>query len=328
MSPQAIITASVCALIFLACNGVSDSGSATIDAASVNATVHSTDTVATVHEPDTVLTYGLRTADDAINYMESSPYAEKYAEGILPRMASDNLDYTERLLKSPYDYFIVVDKPSMHVVLYDRFGREQKAYKMACSKRYGTKHKRRDNRTPEGFFSAEGVYNSTDWLYTNDDGYTSPVKGQYGPRFIRLKTDVTRQVGIHGTCSPGALGRRASHGCIRIHNDNILELVSYVTVGMPIIVNPSELDQKVNREEGYTIPSINIGKPMHVQTPKPVEKPEISATSSDSIATETPEAEPIKPEPESNPETEAPTGPTQMPGNDPVSVPSEPELPD
>ncbi len=37
-------------------------------------------------------------------------------------------------------------------------------------------------------------------------------------------------------------------------------MIKYVEVGTPIIVNPSERDQKVNREEGYTIPSINIGK--------------------------------------------------------------------
>lgn len=222
-------------------------------------------------KPDTVLTHDVASADEAIAYMESSEYADRYARGILPAMARDNLAYATRLLKSPYNYFIVVDKPSMYVVLYDRFGVEQHAYRMACSKKYGTKHKRRDNRTPEGFFSAEGIYNSTDWLYTDDDGNTSKVKGQFGPRFIRLKTDVTTQIGIHGTCAPWALGRRASHGCIRIHNDNIMELVKYVEPGTPIIVNPSERDQKVNREEGYEIPSINIGKPAKKQ-PAPAEE--------------------------------------------------------
>lgn len=221
-------------------------------------------------EPDTVLTYSLASVDDAMAYMSSTPYAQAYESGILPAIASDNLDYAEKLLRSHYNYFIIVDKPSMNVVLYDRFGREVKCYKMACSKRYGTKHKRRDNRTPEGFFSAEGVYDSTDWLYTDDDGNTSQVKGQFGPRFIRLKTDVTRQIGIHGTCAPWALGRRTSHGCIRIHNDNILELVDYVSVGMPIIVNPSERDQEVNREEGCDVPSIDIGK---VKKPKPKKEP-------------------------------------------------------
>ena len=68
---------------------------------------------------------------------------------------------------------------------------------MACAKNYGTKHKKADSRTPEGFFEVEGIYNSTDWLYTDDDGVTSKKKGQFGPRFIRLKIPVTSQIGIH-----------------------------------------------------------------------------------------------------------------------------------
>ena len=214
--------------------------------------------------------------------MESTPGADRYRRGILPAMAKDNLDYCKRLLQSPHDYFIVVDKPSMNVVLFDRYGVEIHSYKMACSRHYGTKHKRRDNRTPEGFFSAEGIYNSTEWLYTDDDGNTSQTKGQFGPRFIRLKTDVTTQVGIHGTCSPWSLGKRVSHGCIRIHNDNILELVKYVEVGTPIIVNPSKRDQQINIEEGCDIPSINIGKTRET----PVEKPKAdTVTKPDSIVT-------------------------------------------
>ena len=214
----------------------------------------------------------ISTSRQAIDFMNSSPDADAYSQGILPKMAKENPDYAIRLLKNPHDYFIVVDKPSMFVVLYDKFGREKQSYKMACSKKYGTKHKRRDNRTPEGFFTAEGIYDSTDWLYTDDDGKTYPTKGQFGPRFIRLKTDVSRQIGIHGTCAPWALGRRASHGCIRIHNDNIMKLVEFVEVGTPIIVNPSDRDQKVNREEGFTVPSISIGKVKHQEKPK--EEPE------------------------------------------------------
>lgn len=231
-------------------------------------------------EPDTILNCDIATAAEAIDFMESTPGADRYRRGILPAMSKDNLDYCKRLLQSPHDYFIVVDKPSMNVVLFNRYGVEIHSYKMACSRHYGTKHKRRDNRTPEGFFSAEGIYNSTEWLYTDDDGNTSQTKGQFGPRFIRLKTDVTTQVGIHGTCSPWSLGKRVSHGCIRIHNDNILELVKYVEVGTPIIVNPSKRDQQINIEEGCDIPSINIGKTRET----PVEKPKTdTVTKPDSI---------------------------------------------
>lgn len=302
LSTAVMIAAAAFAAFVTGCGNKPDDGSATIDAAAANAAQQPSVFAEPEPEPepDIVLTYKLKSAEDAIAYMDSSAYASQYAEGILHRMAADNLDYTERLLRSPYNYFVVVDKPSMFVVLFDRFGREVKAYKMACSKRYGTKHKRRDNRTPEGFFSADGIYDSTEWLYTDDDGNTSQVKGQFGPRFIRLKTDVTKQVGIHGTCAPWSLGRRASHGCIRIHNDNILDLVKYVVVGTPIIVNPSEADQKVNREEDCVVPTINIGKPVHEQVPAPEEKKE---ESKEKQAADTPAAVTPVPAPDMLPDT-------------------------
>lgn len=199
------------------------------------------------------------TYDAVMKRMRTSGHWAEYQQGIIPQMASDCLEYADRLLNNTHQYFIVVDKASMNVILYDKYGREVKAYRTACSKYYGTKHKKADNRTPEGFFVAQGIYDSTDWLYTNDWGVTSQARGQFGPRFIRLKTPVTSQVGIHGTASPGSLGRRVSHGCIRIANPNILELVKYAKPGMPIIVNPSTTDMAVNKKEGYNIPRIVTG---------------------------------------------------------------------
>lgn len=230
----------------------------------------SLDTATALPEEETVKPVPIRrnidslaTAEQALDYMQNSGHWSEYQEGIIPSVLGQDLDYGRRLINNRFDHFIIVDKQSMHVILYDKYGREQKSYLMACSRKYGTKHKRRDNRTPEGFFTAGGVYDSTDWLYTNDDGYTSPAKGQFGPRFIRVKNPVSSQIGIHGTSARHSPGRRASHGCIRLLNENILELVKYVHSGMPIIVNPSDRDQAVNKDEGYDIVQLNIGKSKH-----------------------------------------------------------------
>lgn len=194
-------------MLLMSCGkSASDSGSITVDADSV------TTAMDTAHAlPDTITAAPAQTVDNrldslasaetTINYMKNSGHWDAYQAGIIPSILEQNLDYARRLLRNQKDHFIIVDKQSMNVILYDKYGREKKCYLMACSRYFGTKHKRRDNRTPEGFFSAEGIYNSTDWLYTNDDGYTSPARGQFGPRFIRLKTPVTSQVGIHGTAA-------------------------------------------------------------------------------------------------------------------------------
>lgn len=225
-----------------------------IDDSIVSDTVVLTDSVV---KPEKVL-LEFASADDAIKYMEQSEHADKYRSGILPSIAKENLKYATKLLNNDFDRFLVVDKSEMTIFLFDKYGRREKSYKMACAKKYGTKHKKADSRTPEGFFSVEGIYDSTDWLFTDDYGKTSKVKGQFGPRFIRIKNPVTTQIGIHGTCAPWSIGGRVSHGCIRITNEQIMELVKLVEPGMPVIINPGPKDVYVNESEGYNIPVITI----------------------------------------------------------------------
>lgn len=230
------------------------------------------------------LDYDVSMTEELMEFMRNSEHWDEYKNGIIPSIAQQSVEYAKKLLANAHPYFIIVDKGSRYVILYNRFGEEVDRYKMCCSRKYGTKHAKRDNRTPEGFFAAGLTYDSTDWLYTDDDGKTSQVKGQYGPRFIRVTNPVTSQVGIHGTCAPWSLGGRSSHGCIRIHNDNIMKLVEYVVPGTPIIINPSDKDQAVNREEGYKVVQLILGKKKRETKHK--EKPDSTTqpTPNDSIA--------------------------------------------
>jgi lipoprotein-anchoring transpeptidase ErfK/SrfK len=41
---------------------------------------------------------------------------------------------------------------------------------------------------------------------------------------------------IHGTNDPSSIGRFVSHGCIRMHNADVLDLYSRVSIGTPVYV--------------------------------------------------------------------------------------------
>jgi lipoprotein-anchoring transpeptidase ErfK/SrfK len=44
--------------------------------------------------------------------------------------------------------------------------------------------------------------------------------------------------GIHGTNDPASIGHEVSHGCIRMYNENVLQLAALVPLGTRVTVRP------------------------------------------------------------------------------------------
>lgn len=69
----------------------------------------------------------------------------------------------------------------------------------------------------------------------NSKYYTDP-NGVYGPRKMRLYAQsgsswTYTAYGIHGTNEPWVIGTKASHGCIRLYNKDILDLFPQIALG-------------------------------------------------------------------------------------------------
>lgn len=86
----------------------------------------------------------------------------------------------------------------------------------------------------------------------------------YGPRFYRIsypnENDIARYeeakkngslptkngripsigsgIALHGNNDPDSIGQLASSGCIRMYNDDIIELEQYIQVGTPVLILP------------------------------------------------------------------------------------------
>ncbi len=54
-----------------------------------------------------------------------------------------------------------------------------------------------------------------------------------GPRALVLAAD---EYAIHGTNRPDSIGTKASYGCIRMFNHDIIDLFTRVSVGTPVVV--------------------------------------------------------------------------------------------
>ncbi|MEA5519161.1 L,D-transpeptidase [Limnoraphis robusta] len=59
-----------------------------------------------------------------------------------------------------------------------------------------------------------------------------------GMRWIGFWTDGTNYIGFHGTPNEDTVGQAASHGCIRMLNQDVQLLFDKVTIGTPVIVQP------------------------------------------------------------------------------------------
>ena len=59
-----------------------------------------------------------------------------------------------------------------------------------------------------------------------------------GARWIGFWSDGKTQIGFHGTNQEDSIGQAVSHGCIRLRNQDILDLYERVGLGVPVTVTP------------------------------------------------------------------------------------------
>ena len=87
-----------------------------------------------------------------------------------------------------------------------------------------------DCRTPEGEFRILSIEDSSDWKRGGERAY--------GPLFLRLDCPPWKGIAIHGTSEPDSVGRRSTRGCIRMRNEDLLELAEAVQVGTRVTILP------------------------------------------------------------------------------------------
>lgn len=95
--------------------------------------------------------------------------------------------------------------------------------RMPCSTGTGIPADGYNGKTPNGIYRISEVVNSSRLGWPNHDSPRKP----YGPHLCYLETldGKDTSMGIHGTDEPDKLGQAITHGCIRVSNENIAQLV-------------------------------------------------------------------------------------------------------
>ncbi|CAD5932199.1 Putative L,D-transpeptidase YqjB [Planktothrix tepida] len=93
--------------------------------------------------------------------------------------------------------------------------------------------------TPTGNFKVMQKIENPVW----QDPWTGEVRSPgpnsaLGLRWIGFWTDGKDVIGFHGTPTINSIGQAASHGCVRMRNEDVVALFEQVEVGTPVIVEP------------------------------------------------------------------------------------------
>jgi hypothetical protein len=190
-------------------------------------------------------------------------------------------------------YAIYIDKKTQKLSLFRKAEWVRIAeYDVSTGRNFGNKMESGDYKTPETpylngnsykpYFMITSINDSSRWNFEN-------IMGAYGPWFMRLNCGTWSgrnynpagqcPIGIHGVPDlaiynpdfKDKIGTPASHGCIRMYNNEVSELRYIVGVGTPVFVigDESYLQQTASQNTSQNT-SAHIAKPAPANASRPI----------------------------------------------------------
>lgn len=138
--------------------------------------------------------------------------------------------------------FIIISKQDMMLYHYNYKGELLQKSGIACGKNIGNKQNIGDYKTPEGVFRIGQIKDASTWSHDFKGDSLGEIAGAYGPFFISLDVPGHKGIGIHGTHDPNSIGTRASEGCIRLPNEELIKLVKRINTATVVVITPSQSD--------------------------------------------------------------------------------------
>jgi lipoprotein-anchoring transpeptidase ErfK/SrfK len=141
-------------------------------------------------------------------------------------------DVTTKQLAEKYDTVLVIDRGGYRLRLFKRL-KLKRTYPIAVGQ-IGLE-------TPAGLYKVQNKAVNPAWNVPNSD-WAGELAGRVIPGGVPenpLKArwlGIYNGAGIHGTDARGSIGTNASHGCIRMLVEDVIELYDQVPVGAPVYI--------------------------------------------------------------------------------------------
>jgi lipoprotein-anchoring transpeptidase ErfK/SrfK len=142
----------------------------------------------------------------------------------------------------PIPKILVVDRDAFSLKLYER---PENSYEFEVAVKFPVAVGAKGFQTPRGLYLINTKAKNPDWQMPNSEWVPKELRGTIVPggapnnpiksRWLGI-TNPIDGVGIHGTADDASIGSAASHGCVRMHIPDVIELFDLVPKYTPIYI--------------------------------------------------------------------------------------------
>jgi hypothetical protein len=174
-------------------------------------------------------------ADDLIEEVKLALSSPEGSNAVKGRVDTVEPEVTEDELASQYPLYITIDRSSYELRLWRNLKLE-KSYDVAVGQA--------GYDTPTGTYNIQSKQVDPAWHVPEREwagdlaGTVVPGGAPDNPLKARWM-GIADGAGIHGTSDSGSIGSAASHGCIRMHVPEVIDLYDRVDVGTPVYIGDS-----------------------------------------------------------------------------------------
>jgi lipoprotein-anchoring transpeptidase ErfK/SrfK len=148
-----------------------------------------------------------------------------------PETTSTQPEVTTDELAAEYPTYITIDRGNFKLTLYKN---------LKVKKVYGIAVGQAGLETPAGEYTINDKQVNPTW-HVPDSDWAGDLAGQSippgpGNPLVARWMGIYDGAGIHGTTEPSSIGSAASHGCVRMVPDDVIELYDRVPLGTPIYI--------------------------------------------------------------------------------------------
>jgi lipoprotein-anchoring transpeptidase ErfK/SrfK len=174
---------------------------------------------------------GLKVDEDRLHADLEAALQQGNSREVTPVVSRVPPDVTQAELATKYPTYLTIDRGNFKLTLWKNL-KVKKTYDIAVGQS--------GLETPAGTYTIDDKQVNPSW-HVPDSAWAGDLAGQVippgpGDPLVARWMGFYNGAGIHGTDEPSSIGSAASHGCVRMRVDDVIDLYDRVPLNTPIYI--------------------------------------------------------------------------------------------